>query len=63
MPRDTEAKAADRAAALRRHAHQYAQACAREVGVSEGRIRAWVSYMIMAGVLERVADGAIPGSW
>src|SRR5437667_12902899 len=39
---------------------KYAQAYAREVGVSEGRVRAWVSYMIMAGVLERAADGGNP---
>jgi len=39
---------------------KYAQAYAREVGVSEGRVRAWVSYMIMAGVLERAAGGGNP---
>lgn len=32
---------------------RYAQAYAREVGVAEGRVRAWVAYMIMAGALER----------
>ena len=32
---------------------RYAQAYARELGVAEGRVRAWVAYMIMAGVLER----------
>lgn len=36
---------------------RYAQAYARELGVAEGRIRAWVAYMILAGVLER-ATGA-----
>jgi hypothetical protein len=38
---------------------RYAQAYAREIGVAEGRVRAWVAYMIMAGVLERTtgADG------
>ena len=39
---------------------KYAQAYAREVGVSEGRVRAWISYMIMAGVLERAAVGGDP---
>lgn len=38
---------------------KYAQAYAREAGVSEGRVRAWISYMIMAGVLERAAVAAI----
>lgn len=32
---------------------RYAQAYARQVGVNEGRVRAWVSYMIMAGMFER----------
>ena len=37
---------------------RYAQAYAREAGASEGRVRGWISYMIMAGVLERAAvDG------
>lgn len=35
---------------------RHAQAYARELGVAEGRVRAWVAYMIMAGALER-ADG------
>ena len=39
---------------------KYAQAYAREAGVSEGRVRAWISYMIMAGVLERAAVGGDP---
>jgi hypothetical protein len=39
---------------------KYAQAYAREAGVSEGRVRGWVSYMIMAGVLERSAVGGGP---
>ncbi len=39
---------------------KYAQAYAREVGVSEGRVRAWIAYMIMAGVLERAAVGGDP---
>ena len=39
---------------------KYAQAYARETGVSEGRVRAWISYMIMAGVLERAAVGGDP---
>ena len=39
---------------------KYAQAYAREAGVSEGRVRAWLSYMIMAGVLERAAVGGDP---
>lgn len=40
---------------------RYAQAYARQVGVNEGRVRAWVSYMIMAGMLERAA--AEPGGY
>ena len=39
---------------------KYAQAYAREAGVSEGRVRAWISYMIMGGVLERAAAGGNP---
>ena len=39
---------------------KYAQAYAREAGVSEGRVRAWIAYMILAGVLERAADGGAP---
>lgn len=39
---------------------KYAQAYAREAGVSEGRVRAWLAYMIMAGVLERAAVGGNP---
>jgi Nucleotidyl transferase AbiEii toxin, Type IV TA system len=39
---------------------RYAQAYARELGVAEGRMRAWVAYMIMAGVLERSATPDAP---
>jgi len=39
---------------------RYAQAYARELGVAEGRVRAWVAYMITAGVLERVANADSP---
>lgn len=39
---------------------KYAQAYAREAGVSEGRVRAWIAYMILAGVLERAANGGAP---
>jgi Nucleotidyl transferase AbiEii toxin, Type IV TA system len=39
---------------------RYAQAYARDLGVAESRVRAWVAYMIMAGVLERAADPAGP---
>lgn len=39
---------------------RYAQAYARELGVAEGRVRAWVSYMIMAGVLERAESVGSP---
>lgn len=39
---------------------RHAQAYAREAGVSEGRVRAWISYMIMAGVLERTAAAGDP---
>lgn len=39
---------------------RYARAYARELGVSEARVRAWISYMILADILERgraTADG------
>ena len=39
---------------------KYARAYARQAGVSEGRVRGWIAYMILAGVLERspgTADG------
>ena len=39
---------------------RYAQAYARELGVAEGRVRAWVAYMIMAGALERTTDADGP---
>ena len=39
---------------------RYAQTYAREVGVAEGPVRAWVAYMIMAGALERATDGDGP---
>lgn len=39
---------------------KHAQAYAREAGISEGRVRAWMAYMIMAGVLERTAVGGDP---
>ena len=38
---------------------RHAQAYARELGVAEGRVRTWVSYMILAGVLERATDAGI----
>ena len=39
---------------------RYAQAYARELGVAEGRVRAWIAYMIMAGALERASGAAGP---
>ena len=39
---------------------RYAQAYARELGVAEGRVRAWVAYMIMAGVLDRATNAESP---
>ena len=39
---------------------RYAQAYAREVGVAEGRVRAWIAYMIMAGALDRASGAAGP---
>ena len=39
---------------------RYAQAYARELGVAEGRVRAWVAYMIMAGVLDRATNADSP---
>ena len=38
----------------------YAQAYARELGVDEGRVRAWVAYMIMAGILDRATNADTP---
>lgn len=37
---------------------KYARAYSRQLGVGEGRVRAWISYMIMAGMLERTAAEA-----
>jgi hypothetical protein len=34
---------------------KYVEAYARETGVSVGRLRAWIAYMTMAGLLERAA--------
>lgn len=34
---------------------RYARAYAQQAGVSEGRVRTWVAYMIMSGILERSA--------
>ena len=39
---------------------RYAQAYARELGVAEGRVRGWVAYMIMAGVLDRATNADSP---
>lgn len=39
---------------------KYVQAYARANGLAEGRVRAWISYMIMAGMLERAAAGDPP---
>jgi hypothetical protein len=44
------------AGVLARYAHAYA----RELGVAEGRVRAWVAYMIMAGILDRRANADSP---
>jgi hypothetical protein len=37
---------------------KYARAYAQELDVGEGRVRAWISYMILAGLLERSAGEA-----
>ena len=39
---------------------KYVQAYAREAGLSEGRVRGWISYMVMAGALERAAASGQP---
>jgi hypothetical protein len=39
---------------------KYVQAYARANGIAEGRVRAWISYMIMAGVLQRATAGDEP---
>lgn len=37
---------------------KYTQSYAREIGIAESRVRAWVAYMVLAGTLERSAkDG------
>ena len=36
------------------------QAYARDAGLSEGRVRGWISYMVMAGALERAASRGQP---
>jgi len=37
---------------------KYVRAYAQELGVGEGRLRAWISYMVLAGLLERSASEA-----
>jgi hypothetical protein len=37
---------------------KYVRSYAQKIGVSEGRVRAWISYMILAGLLERWAEQA-----
>ena len=39
---------------------KYAQAYARASGISEGRVRTWISYMITAGVFERATGDGSP---
>ena len=39
---------------------KYVQAYAREAGLSEGRVRGWISYMVMTGALERAAANGQP---
>lgn len=39
---------------------KYVQVYAREAGLSEGRVRGWISYMVMAGALERAAASGQP---
>ena len=39
---------------------RYAQSYAREADVAEGRVRAWIAYMILAGALERAARAGSP---
>lgn len=39
---------------------KYVHAYAREAGLSEGRVRGWISYMVMAGALERAAESGQP---
>ncbi len=34
---------------------RYARVYAQQAGVSEGRVRTWIAYMIMSGILERSA--------
>ena len=39
---------------------KYVQTYAREAGVTEGRVRGWISYMVVAGMLERAAAAGQP---
>lgn len=39
---------------------KYVLAYAREAGVAEGRVRGWISYMVLAGLLERAATAGQP---
>lgn len=39
---------------------KYVQAYARDTGLAEGRVRGWISYMVLAGLLERAATAARP---
>jgi hypothetical protein len=40
---------------------KYARAYTQEQGVAEGRVRAWISYMMLAGILERAGGDATDG--
>jgi hypothetical protein len=37
---------------------RYARAYAKDLGVSEGRVRAWISYMVLAGLLEQSRESS-----
>ena len=37
---------------------RYARAYAKELGVSEGRVRAWISYMVLVGLLEQSRESS-----
>lgn len=39
---------------------KYVRAYARHAGLTEGRVRGWISYMVMAGALERSAGAGKP---
>ena len=59
-PRDGFSETAHWPSAIGGCPRQVRASLAREAGLSEGRLRGWISYMIMAGALERAAASGQP---